>query len=133
LSRQAELFGEINDAVTAFYTATVELGVADKVTTFSASDFGRTYASNGKGSDHGWGAHHFVVGGAVQGGRLYGTFPTLSIGGPDDSGGEGTWIPTTASETYAASLGRWFGADDAMLAQVFPRLRYFDGPLGFLG
>jgi uncharacterized protein (DUF1501 family) len=133
LARQATMLGEISDAVMAFYAATVELGVANQVTTFSASDFSRTYASNGQGSDHGWGAHHFVVGGAVLGGRLYGRFPTLAVGGPDDSGGEGTWIPTTSSEVYAATLGKWFGADDALLAQVFPQLRHFDGPLGFLG
>jgi uncharacterized protein (DUF1501 family) len=133
LDRQSQLLGEISAAVTAFYTATVELGVADQVTTFSASDFSRTFTSNGQGSDHGWGAHHFVVGGAVRGGQLYGTFPDITVGGADDSGGQGNWIPTTSSEVYAATLGKWFGADDAMLAQVFPQLRYFNGPLGFLG
>lgn len=133
LFRQSDLLGEIDAAVTAFHAATLELGVADKVTTFSASDFSRTYASNGKGSDHGWGGHHFVVGGGVQGGRLYGAFPDQTIGGPDDSGGQGNWIPTTSTEVYAATLGKWFGANDATLAQVFPRLQYFNGTLGFLG
>jgi uncharacterized protein (DUF1501 family) len=133
LDRQAQLLTEINDAVTAFYTATVELGVAEQVTTFSASDFSRTYASNGQGSDHGWGSHQFVIGGAVQGGQFYGTFPTLEVRGPDDSGGEGNWIPTTASEVYAATLARWYGADDGLLTQVFPRLSYFNGTLNFLG
>jgi uncharacterized protein (DUF1501 family) len=133
LTRQAELLGEISAAVTAFYSATIELAVADKVTTFTASDFGRTLTSNGGGSDHGWGSHHLVVGGAVQGGKLFGQFPNHTVGGPDDSGGQGTWIPTTSTEAYAATLGRWFGADDTVLAQVFPRLQYFNGNVGFLG
>jgi uncharacterized protein (DUF1501 family) len=133
LTRQAELLGEISAAVTAFYAATVELSVANNVTTFTASDFGRTFTSNGRGSDHGWGAHHLVVGGAVQGGKLFGQFPNQTVRGPDDSGGQGNWIPTTSTEAYAATLGRWFGADDAVLAQVFPRLQYFNGNVGFLG
>jgi uncharacterized protein (DUF1501 family) len=130
LYRQSALLGEISAAVTAFYAATLELGVANQVTTFSASDFSRTYASNGQGSDHGWGGHHFVVGGAVRGGRILGRMPDLTVGGPDDSGGQGNWIPTTASEVYAANLGAWFGADDALTAQVFPQARYFDANLG---
>jgi uncharacterized protein (DUF1501 family) len=133
LTRQSELLGEISAAVTAFYAATVELSVANNVTTFTASDFGRTFTSNGRGSDHGWGAHHLVVGGAVQGGKLFGQFPNQTVRGPDDSGGQGNWIPTTSTEAYAATLGRWFGADDAVLAQVFPRLQYFNGNVGFLG
>jgi len=130
LYRQSALLGEISAAVTAFYAATLELGVANQVTTFSASDFSRTYASNGQGSDHGWGGHHFVVGGAVRGGRILGRMPDLTVGGPDDSGGQGNWIPTTASEVYAANLGAWFGADDALTAQVFPQARHFDANLG---
>jgi uncharacterized protein (DUF1501 family) len=133
LTRQSELLGEISAAVTAFYAATVELSVANNVTTFTASDFGRTFTSNGRGSDHGWGAHHLVVGGAVQGGKLFGQFPNQTVRGPDDSGGQGNWIPTTSTEAYAATLGRWFGADDAVLAQVFPQLQYFNGNVGFLG
>jgi uncharacterized protein (DUF1501 family) len=133
LTRQAELLGEISAAVTAFYAATVELSIANNVTTFTASDFGRTFTSNGRGSDHGWGAHHLVVGGAVQGGKLFGQFPNQTVRGPDDSGGQGNWIPTTSTEAYAATLGRWFGADDTVLAQVFPRLQYFNGNVGFLG
>ena len=133
LQRQAQLLGEISEAVTAFYAATVELNVASNVTTFSASDFSRTFTSNGQGSDHGWGAHHFVVGGAVQGGQLYGQFPDQTVGGINDSGNQGNWIPTTATEQYAATLGKWFGADPTALAQVFPQLHRFDGTLGFLG
>ncbi len=133
LQRQTELLGEISEAVTAFYAATVELGVANNVTTFTASDFGRTFTSNGQGSDHGWGSHHLVVGGAVQGGRMYGTFPDQTLRGPDDSGSQGNWIPTTSTDQYAATLGRWFGADDATLAAVFPRLSNFNPNLGFMG
>ncbi len=133
LTRQAQLLGDISAAVSAFYLATEELAVADKVTTFSASDFGRTFTSNGQGSDHGWGAHHFVVGGAVQGGKLFGTFPEHVVGGPNDSGNQGNWIPTTSTEAYAATLGRWFGASDAVLGQVFPRLVNFNGNVGFMG
>ncbi len=133
LTRQAQLLGEISAAVSAFYLATEELAVADKVTTFSASDFGRTFTSNGQGSDHGWGAHHFVVGGAVQGGKLFGTFPEHVVGGPNDSGNQGNWIPTTSTEAYAATLGRWFGANDTVLGQVFPRLGNFNGNVGFMG
>jgi uncharacterized protein (DUF1501 family) len=133
LQRQAQLLGEISEAVTAFAAATAELAVADKVTTFTASDFGRTFTSNGQGSDHGWGSHHFVVGGAVKGGQLFGQFPNHTVRGPDDSGGQGNWIPTTSTEAYAATLGRWFGADDTVLAQVFPRLSNFNPNVGFLG
>jgi uncharacterized protein (DUF1501 family) len=133
LTRQAQLLGEISEAVTAFYLATEELRVADKVTTFSASDFSRTFTSNGQGSDHGWGAHHFVVGGAVQGGKLFGTFPEHVVRGPNDSGNQGNWIPTTSTEAYAATLGRWFGASEAVLGQVFPRLGNFNGNVGFMG
>jgi uncharacterized protein (DUF1501 family) len=133
LQRQTELLGDISAAVTAFYAATVELGVANNVTTFTASDFGRTFTSNGQGSDHGWGSHHLVVGGAVQGGQIFGTFPNQTVGGPDDSGSQGNWIPTTSTEAYAATLGRWFGADDAVLGQVFPRLQYFNPNVGFMG
>jgi uncharacterized protein (DUF1501 family) len=133
LQRQTELLGTISAAVTAFYNATVELGVANSVTTFTASDFGRTFTSNGQGSDHGWGSHHLVVGGAVQGGRLYGSFPDQTLRGPDDSGSQGNWIPSTSTDSYAATLGKWFGADATVLGQVFPRLQYFNADVGFMG
>ena len=133
LNRQAQLLGDISDAMTAFYAATVELAVASQVTAFTASDFGRTFTSNGQGSDHGWGSHHVVVGGAVQGGKLFGRFPNQTVRGPDDSGNQGNWIPSTSTEAYAATLGRWFGASDAVLAEVFPRLKYFDANVGFMG
>jgi uncharacterized protein (DUF1501 family) len=134
LTRQAELLSDVSGAISAFYAATQELQIQNNVTTFTASDFNRTYTSNGQGSDHGWGAHHVVVGGAVQGGQLFGQFPEPVIRGPlDSSGGQGNWIPTTSTEAYAATLGRWFGASNDVLAQVFPRLSNFNPNVGFLG
>jgi len=129
----ADLLAELDEAMSAFYAATVEMGVASSVVTFTASDFGRTYASNGVGSDHGWGNHHLVMGGGVSGGRFYGDMPVLSVDGPDDAG-EGRWIPTTAVDEYAATLARWFGVANGDLPLVLPNLGRFRHPdLGFLG
>jgi uncharacterized protein (DUF1501 family) len=131
LARQQQNLGEISAAVAAFYDATAQLGVADKVTTFTASDFGRNLASNGRGSDHGWGSHHFVVGGAVKSG-LYGIFPNLTVGGPDDVG-QGVWIPTTSVDQYAASMARWFGVAPTEITTIFPNASKFGSTdLGFL-
>lgn len=128
----ADLLADLDGALSAFYAATVELGVASSVTAFTASDFGRTYISNGEGSDHGWGAHHFVLGGAVSGGRFYGQVPTLAVDGPDDSG-DGRWIPTISVDEYSATLAKWFGVSASDLGLVFPNLGRFDTPdLGFL-
>lgn len=134
LSDQAQLLGEVSDAMAAFYAATVELGVASQVTAFTQSDFGRDLPANGNGgSDHGWGNHQLVVGGGVVGGRLYGTFPTLAVNGPDDTSG-GRWIPTTAVDQYAATFARWFGVGAGDLPLVAPNLGRFATPdLGFLG
>ncbi len=128
----ANLLGQISQAVNAFYNATIELGVENQVTLFTASDFGRTYRSNGDGSDHGWGSHHFVVGGAVKGGDIYGKMPTLTVAGPDDTT-QGRWIPTTSVDEYAATLATWFGVSNADLPVVLPNIGRFAKPnLGFL-
>ena len=133
LTAQTNLLTELNQALSAFYSATVELGVEQQVTTFTASDFGRTFRSNGYGSDHGWGNHQFVLGGAVRGGRLYGTFPTLAIDGPDDTGQQGRWIPTTSVEEFSATMASWFGVADSDLPTIFPNIGRFANPnLGFL-
>ncbi|MCL1635153.1 DUF1501 domain-containing protein [Luteimonas sp. SX5] len=132
LEDQPVLLSEMSQALKAFYDATVELGVANNVTAFTASDFGRTLSSNGDGSDHGWGAHHFVVGGAVKGGRFYGRMPALQNNGPDDAGW-GQIIPTTSVDQYAATLARWFGVADTDLDLIFPNLGNFASRnLGFM-
>ncbi len=129
----ADLLGELDGALTAFQAAMTELNVADSVTAFTASDFGRTLVSNGDGSDHGWGSHHFVLGGAVRGGRIYGQLPTLAVDGPNDAG-EGRWIPTTSVDEYSATLARWFGVAASDLPLVLPNLGRFATPdLGFMG
>lgn len=135
LATQATLLAGIGPAVAAFYQATVEMGIANDVTSFTMSDFSRTLQPNSNaGSDHGWGSHHFVVGGSVKGGALYGTYPTLALGGPDDSGSNGRWIPSTSSAVYAATLAQWFGVTNGQLGTVFPTLSNFAvQKLGFMG
>jgi len=113
------LLGRVASALRAFYDATVELGVANRVTAFTASDFGRTLASNSTGSDHGWGSMHFVLGGAVKGRDFYGRPPVLADNGPDDVG-QGRLLPTSSVDQYAATLARWFGVADADIASVLP-------------
>jgi len=134
LASHQQLYGQLDAALTAFYNTTVELGVQSSVTTFTLSEFGRTMLqASGGGSDHAWGSHHVVLGGAVKGGDLYGTFPTLALGGPDDASQEGRWIPTTSLDQYAATLAAWFGVPAASLPQVFPNLASFAAPtLGFV-
>jgi uncharacterized protein (DUF1501 family) len=110
----------------------VELGVASSVTTFTQSDFGRTLTSNGDGSDHAWGGVQLVVGDAVRGRTLYGSYPTLEIGGPEDVGG-GRFIPAVSSDQYAATLAKWFGVAEAQLPIVAPSIGNFaEKDLGFL-
>lgn len=129
----AGLLAELDGALGAFDAAMIELQVADAVTAFTASDFGRAYLSNGDGCDHGWGGHHFVTGGAVRGGQFYGQLPTLALNGPEDAG-EGRWIPTTSVDEYAATLARWFGVAESDLPLVLPNLGRFARPdLGFMG
>jgi uncharacterized protein (DUF1501 family) len=120
-----DLLTQVSQALSAFYNATIELGVQNSVTTFTLSDFGRTLQPGGTGSDHGWGSHYFIMGGAVKGGDLYGTFPQLILGGPDDANTRGVLIPTTSIAQYGATLAKWFGATDAELDQVFPTLANF--------
>jgi len=131
LRRHDILLAQLSAALDAFYKATVELGIADQVTTFTTSDFGRTLTSNGDGTDHGWGSHQMMMGGAVKGGEVYGTFPDLIIGGKDDIG-EGRIIPTNSMDQYAATLASWYGLPAGNFADVFPNLaRFNDFNLGF--
>ena len=129
----ATLFTQLSQALSAFYNSTVELGVANQVTAFTASDFGRTYSSNGDGTDHGWGNHQLILGGAVRGGDIYGAMPNLTVNGPDDTG-RGRWIPTTSVDEYSATLASWFGVSPTDLSTVLPNISRFAHPnLGFLG
>jgi len=126
------LQAQISDALAAFYEATRELGLENDVTTFTASDFGRTLVINGDGTDHGWGAHHFVVGGAVNGGAIYGDMPEYDLEHEQDAG-NGRLIPSASIEQYAAALGSWFGLSPSELNTALPNLGSFpDGALGFL-
>ncbi len=126
------LLAELSAAMNAFYNATVELGVANQVTTFTASDFGRTYVPNAGGTDHGWGNHQLIMGGAVQGGDIYGRMPSLTVNADDDTG-RGRWIPSTSVDEYNATLATWFGVSAANLPIVLPNLGRFAKPnLGFV-
>jgi uncharacterized protein (DUF1501 family) len=129
------LLGQLAPALRSFSDAMAQLGVADSVTTFTLSDFSRTFVpASGQGTDHAWGNHMFIMGGAVRGGQMYGTYPTLARAGPDDADTNGRWIPTTSVEQYGATLARWFGLSAGQLAAVFPNLAlYASQDLGFLG
>lgn len=137
--QQWVLLQELSQALDAFYAATSQLGVADKVTAFTLSDFGRTLQPSGSGTDHGWGNHHMILGGAVQGGRLYGRFPlmtnyaNLNVSVDDYADSRGVLLPSTSLAQYGATLAQWFGADDDELDDIFPSLATFASPtLGFL-
>lgn len=119
------LLNTLSVALTAFYNATVELGVADKVTSFTASDFGRTLLGNNDGSDHGWGSMHLMLGGAVNGKRFYGTAPVVANGGPDDVG-QGRLLPSTSVDQFAATLGKWLGVSDTDLLAMLPNLSHYN-------
>ena len=128
------LIGKVADAMRAFYDTTAALGVADKVTSFTASDFGRTLQSNDDGSDHGWGSHHLVMGGAVRGRRFYGTPPAVGNGTPDDVG-QGRLLPGIAVDQYAATLASWFGVGNGDLTTVLPNMGNYNASgwnLGFV-
>lgn len=135
LATHDNLYPQLSPALAAFYDATQELGLAENVTTFTESDFSRTFQpTTDDGSDHAWGSHHLVLGGAVRGGQIFGKFPTFELGGPDDADVRGRWIPTTSIDQYGATLCSWFGIPDSALATVFPNLANFGSTkLGFLG
>jgi len=147
VATQSNLLLQVSQAMKAFYDATVEMGLESNVTTFTLSDFGRTFQPAGQGggvgsvgSDHAWGNHHLVMGGSVFGGDFYGVpgrngtvYPTLQLSGPDDTDTRGRWIPTSSVDQYAATFARWFDVDPGQINAIFPQLgRFRDSHLGFL-
>ena len=137
---QGNLLTQFSQAARAFYDEMAAQGNSNNVTLFTLSDFGRTFSASGSGAatvgtDHAWGSHAFIMGGAVLGGTFYGTYPTLALNSPDDDGGNrGRWIPTTAIDQYGATLARWYGLDPSLLTTVFPNLSKFATQnVGFLG
>src|ERR1700685_2826563 len=135
LETHNSLYPQLSQALAAFYAATQELGVAESVTTFTESDFSRTFQpATTDGSDHAWGSHHMVLGGAVKGGQIYGQFPTFELSGPNDADVRGRWIPTTSIDQYGATLCSWFGIPDRALVTIFQNLANFGSQkLVFLG
>ncbi|MBS0659799.1 MAG: DUF1501 domain-containing protein [Verrucomicrobia bacterium] len=139
IGSHASLLAELSQSINAFQNAMTQIGTTygdpafdTRVCSFTASDFGRTFPSNSGGSDHGWGSHHLVVGGGVRGKRTYGKWPTLAVGGPDDTS-TGRWIPTTSVDQFAATIAKWFGVTGSNLNLVFPNLNRFNAPdLGFM-
>ena len=136
IGSHANLLTELSKGIFAFQRAMEQLGISDKVTSFTASDFGRTLPTNSiydvAGSDHGWGSHHLITGGAVRGQRTYGTFPILANGSPDDLG-TGRWIPKVSVDEYSATLAKWFGVSNSNIATIFPNIGRFASPdLGFM-
>ncbi|MBI5257140.1 MAG: DUF1501 domain-containing protein [Burkholderiales bacterium] len=132
LNDQNARLTELDAALGQFYQSTLDLGVADSVTTFTASDFGRALQYNGDGSDHGWGGHHFIIGGSVRGNRVFGQWPIVALNSRDDAG-RGSMIPTTAVDQYAATLATWFGVSPSNLPLVLPNIgRFASSNLGFL-
>jgi uncharacterized protein (DUF1501 family) len=135
LVQQTSLYQDLSQSMNAFYQATVEIGIEPQVTTFTLSDFGRTFQpDSSSGTDHAWGSHHLMMGGAIAGGDFYGTFPTQVLGGPDDATNQGRWIPTTSLDQYGATLAQWFGVQPADLPSIFSNLPNFQNQtLNFVG
>jgi len=134
LAIQSSLLQQLSQAVLAFYRATQELGVDSNVTTFTASEFGRSLLPNSTGTDHAWGSHHFVIGTGVKGGKFYGQFPTLALGSDYDATGTGALIPTSSVDQYGATLAQWFGVAPGSLPAIFPNIGNFKtSNLGILG
>lgn len=126
------LLDEVSKCMFAFQRAMEQIGESNNVTAFTASDFSRTLPTNSQGSDHGWGGHHIVVGGAVNGGATYGKLPVFAINGPDDTG-LGRWIPTLSVDQHSATLAKWFGVDASEMGTIFPNLsRFATSDLGFM-
>ncbi len=134
LTNMGNLLNQVAPAMKAFYDYTVAAGVANEVTTFTQSDFNRTFIGNQSiGVDHAYGTHQFVLGGAVRGGDFYGTYPQLILQGPDDTGRNGSWLPTISVDQIGATLGKWFGVSAVDLNLIFPNLQYFPTTdLGFM-
>jgi uncharacterized protein (DUF1501 family) len=128
LNTQAKLLGNVDSALTAFQQALEQLGFANDVITFTASDFGRTLRSNGAGTDHAWGGNAMVFGGPIDGGKVFGTFPNLALGGPDDVGFGGRLLPSTSADLYFAELLRWFGVPAGSMSYVLPNIANFWNP-----
>jgi uncharacterized protein (DUF1501 family) len=134
LNKHQELMLDLDESINAFVGTLDAWGLLNQVTLFTESEFNRTGNANANlGTDHAWGGHHLVVGGAVHGGTTYGTFPRHELSGPDDAGDRGNWIPTSSLDQYAATFGSWFGVGDADLDRIFPNLRNFPARnLGFV-
>jgi uncharacterized protein (DUF1501 family) len=131
-SSHPALLAELDTALASFYAALKSMGVENDVVTFTASDFGRMGKTNGRGSDHGWGGHHFILGGAVKGGSIFGSFPDPKLGGELDVG-QGRLLPTTSVDQYSATLARWMGVSASEMPTVLPNIgRFAPRELGFV-
>ena len=128
LQPQVDLFTEVNDAITSFWAEMGHLGLQNDVVLYTISDFGRTLTSNGSGSDHAWGGNHFVIGGDVNGGKIYGEYPVLATGGPLDIG-RGRLLPTTSADAYGSEIASWYGVPNTELETVFPNATNFFNPV----
>jgi uncharacterized protein (DUF1501 family) len=129
LNTEASMLSTLDTAIGAYQRALEALNLQNEVITFSASDFGRTLRSNGRGTDHAWGSNAMVFGGKVDGGKIFGSYPDLTLDGPDDVGRGGRLLPSTAADLYIAELLRWFGVSSGNMAYVLPNINNFWNPL----